>query len=233
MSRIALRLSRFHRILGLVIGIQFLFWTVSGFFFTLFPIEVIHGDHLRQPAYSTELDLGAVTLAPIDEITQRAQGRPQRVVLKAFLDGPVYEVSGQGGTSLFDAQTGVQISPLSEATARRIAVQSWRGDGELKRLVLLEKAPQESGLSGPAWRADFKGRQSGTFYINPQTGDLRSVRTGVWRTFDVLYGLHIMNWFQRETFSTWWLKIVSFSAVTMTLLGFGILIDRARKGRLF
>ena len=233
MARVAHRLSRIHKILGLVIGIQFLFWTVSGFFFTLYPIEVIHGDHLKQDAYPTELALEGERLVPFETFATRLNGETEGIRLKPFLDGPVYEVTSTSGTALFDARTGVRITPLGATRARRIAEQSWAGEGELSRIVLLEHAPRESGLKGnPAWRAEFKGRQSATFYINPHNGELRSVRTGIWRVFDFLWGLHIMNWATREDFNTWWLKIVSFAAITMVLLGFGILIDRARKGRL-
>ncbi|MEL6414304.1 MAG: hypothetical protein AAFQ15_05120 [Pseudomonadota bacterium] len=44
MSLTARRFSRLHKIIGVVVGIQLFFWTVSGLFFTLFPIEVIRGD---------------------------------------------------------------------------------------------------------------------------------------------------------------------------------------------
>ena len=37
-----------HRFLGLFIGIQFLFWTVSGVYFSWTDIDEIHGDHYRK-----------------------------------------------------------------------------------------------------------------------------------------------------------------------------------------
>ena len=232
MSRFAYRLSRFHKLLGIVIGIQFFFWTISGFFFTLYPIEVVRGDHLRKQAFPDELALAGMTLVPLADLAIVTDGNVERLTLKPSLDGPVYEVVNEGKTDLFDARTGEKISPLSKDAARRLAVASWGGDSEFERIVLLEKGPRESGLSGAAWRADFAGRQSGTLYINPQNGEVRSVRTGIWRIFDFFWGIHIMDWVGRENFSTWWLKVFSFGAITMTLLGFGILIDRARKGRL-
>ena len=36
MSLVARRFSRLHKIVGIVVGIQLFFWTVSGLFFTLF-----------------------------------------------------------------------------------------------------------------------------------------------------------------------------------------------------
>jgi hypothetical protein len=40
-------LRKSHRWLGVIIGIQFLAWTVSGLYFSWNDIDEIHGDHLR------------------------------------------------------------------------------------------------------------------------------------------------------------------------------------------
>ena len=48
-------IRRTHKILGLVIGVLFLFWTTSGLFFTLFPIEHIRGEHLVDTSLSAAL----------------------------------------------------------------------------------------------------------------------------------------------------------------------------------
>lgn len=43
----ASRLSqKLHKWLGLIVGVQLLIWTVSGFYMVLMDIDMIHGDHL-------------------------------------------------------------------------------------------------------------------------------------------------------------------------------------------
>ena len=37
-----------HRFLGVFIGIQFLFWTISGLYFSWTDIDEIHGDHYKK-----------------------------------------------------------------------------------------------------------------------------------------------------------------------------------------
>lgn len=39
---------KIHRFLLVFIGIQFLFWTISGLYFSWTDIDEIHGDHFRQ-----------------------------------------------------------------------------------------------------------------------------------------------------------------------------------------
>lgn len=37
-----------HRFLGVFIGLQFLFWTISGLYFSWTDINEIHGDHYKK-----------------------------------------------------------------------------------------------------------------------------------------------------------------------------------------
>ena len=37
-----------HRYLGLFLGIQFLFWTISGLYFSWTDLDEIHGDHFKK-----------------------------------------------------------------------------------------------------------------------------------------------------------------------------------------
>ena len=47
----ALKIRKTHRYLGLFLGIQFLFWTISGLYFSWTNIDDIHGDHFKNMDY--------------------------------------------------------------------------------------------------------------------------------------------------------------------------------------
>ncbi len=44
------RIRKTHRYLGIILGIQFLFWTVGGIYFSWSNMDEIHGDLNRRPA---------------------------------------------------------------------------------------------------------------------------------------------------------------------------------------
>ena len=44
------RIRKTHRYLGLILGIQFLFWTVGGIYFSWSNMDEIHGDLNRKPS---------------------------------------------------------------------------------------------------------------------------------------------------------------------------------------
>jgi len=67
MYKMQLKIRKTHRYLGLIIGVQFLAWTVSGLYFSWTDIDQIHGDpflQLEKPpeAYSN--------LAGLDQIEE-------------------------------------------------------------------------------------------------------------------------------------------------------------------
>lgn len=55
-----------HRYLGVFIGIQLLFWTISGLYFTWTDINEIRGDHLRKDGSAIESIEGTISPAVIN-----------------------------------------------------------------------------------------------------------------------------------------------------------------------
>jgi hypothetical protein len=45
-------IRKVHRYLGIVLGIQFLMWTIGGLYFSWNDIDKVHGDHLRKQGIS-------------------------------------------------------------------------------------------------------------------------------------------------------------------------------------
>ena len=76
-----------HRYLGVFIGIQFVMWTVGGFYFSWTNIKEIRGDHLRSEA--AERDFGEGLVSPSAAITEvkaaENDARVRRVNLAACL----------------------------------------------------------------------------------------------------------------------------------------------------
>ena len=221
-------MSRIHRYLATIIGVQLIFWVVSGFYFTLFPIEEIRGSHLSY-SLPSGLNLRKQDILPVEDVTRRVAGL-KSVTLKPFLDGPVYEIETSRGTHIVDAASGDRLTPVEEPLALRLAETYWAGDGVLQSLTLMEEPNRESSASGPVWRAEFEGKDTASLYIATDTGELMAVRTTKWRIFDILWGLHIMDWWGRETFTNWWMKWFAGMAIFMAFSGVFIIISQVRRG---
>ena len=86
-------IRKFHRYIGLIVGIQLLFWSASGLFFSLNPIEKVRGatEAAEQEGLPSPLpDL----VSPSDVINRFLEQRPgvetRSLTLESFLGAPVY-----------------------------------------------------------------------------------------------------------------------------------------------
>lgn len=219
-------LRKVHLWFGIGIGLQVGLWLISGLFMTWFPIDHVRGTHLR-----ADLPPPAITnvsnLIPTQAIIDNSEIALSSLTLTFVGDRPVYRAVSDDEKRLLDARTGQVISPLDEHTVRGLAQANYAGEGTIKNARFFEtKAPREYGRSGPVWRIDFSQPDAASFYIDANTAELKAVRTGLWRTFDFMWGLHIMDWKSRDNFNSWWIKSVAVLAVIFFLTGLALTILR-------
>ncbi|MEQ9314222.1 MAG: hypothetical protein RLN72_00130, partial [Henriciella sp.] len=137
-------ISRGHKLLGLVVGFQLLFWTVSGFFFTLYPIETIRGEHLRA-------ETPAIDMSALPALTPPQTGRAESAELRLVLGEPVWQVKSEGGLAIYNAATGAPRAALSDTELRAYAQSLWAGQGEISSVRLVETPPREAFTGKPLW----------------------------------------------------------------------------------
>ena len=56
-------------------------------------------------------------------------------------------------------------------------------------------------------------------YQNPYTGEILAIRSQQWRIWDLMWGLHIMDWNERDNIGNIFLKIFSFIALFTAVTG--------------
>lgn len=218
-----------HKWIGLVIGVQALLWMCSGLYMTSISIEIIHGDHLAH-VQQDPLQAGQVRVAP-SELAKRFDGM-EHLRLKRFMDQVVYEVHHAGGTALVDAQSGVTISPLPEARIREAASALYQGDAPIEAVALLREAPQEVATRPvPMWQVRFADRGATTLYLSPQTGELLAKRHTLWRLFDFLWMLHIMDYESRTDVNNTLLRVAAGVGMAFALSGVWLLFYSFSKRR--
>jgi uncharacterized iron-regulated membrane protein len=230
--RAARLVASIHKWLGLIVGAQLIVWTATGLFFTSFHITDVRGEKLiHPPSHTAKVDLARVKLSTTDALKAVAEDRPAEVILKPLAGDPVYEVRADIGVFVISAETGSILSPLSEELARKVATAAWAGEGALQSMELLDAAPHESGLAGQVWAAHFAGDGHPMLYITATNGQTSQPRTDLWRTYDFLWSLHIMDWGpERENFNTPWIVAAAILAFSTVLFGVVLLVHRFTRG---
>jgi hypothetical protein len=228
-----------HRYLGLLLGIQFLLWTIGGLYFSWNNIDEVHGDFQKKrvPLLSSSIQLVSPSVA-LDTI--RKVHRIDSLVSIQLIDimgKPFYQIrcitalhNMQTHTDhhglmnhLADAQTGKLRSPLSQDEAIAVAKRHFVN---VAKVIKVEKVDSihshHEYRSGelPAYAISFDHPTQTTVYVATELGTVQKFRNDKWRVFDFLWMLHTMDYQGRDNFGNILLRAFSIFGLVTVLSGF-------------
>lgn len=205
-----------HKWLALIVGVQVLFWVASGLFFAIFPIEQVRSEHRIAQR-------GAAPLAaPMQDVSTLLPEAPTRVTYERAASGEAVAVAefAEGRPILIDLQDWRVVSPLSEEAAAQIAQAYVAGSPRVReRTLVTEETPEYRGPL-PAWRIAFDDGEGLAVYVAADTARVTARRSDLWRVYDALWALHIMDWRDHENFNSGLLILTSFTALIVVIMGF-------------
>ena len=214
-----------HRWLGLLTSIQLLMWTVSGLFFTLPDITDVRGEQylvksklqVIDPLVTSEL----ISMSEIIDVAKLSAREEVSIKLKRRSGQWVYEIKRPLKEILiFDALSGKQRSYLGEEEVIDI-VQS-ETNLEPINVVLINTPLTGSEFRGrdlPLYKVKVEEPKKGIVYIDPLTGEIVAVRTRLWRAWDFLWSLHIMDYRERDDFSHGLIRVFAILGLLTVLSG--------------
>ena len=220
-----------HKWLGLFLGLQVVVWSLSGLYMTIVHIDTIHGDHLvrqRQPA-------GVEPATLKDPIALALSAGAENVRLAWMGSRPVYVLTGASGERVVGATNGQAVARPTELQIRALAQSIYTGREPIASARLITDIPGEiRGRKPPLWRVEFKHWNKPTLYLSPTTGELVSRRHELWRIFDIVWMLHIMDYDERENVNNLVLRVFTWGALLLALSGAWLLLyafpKRKKKG---
>lgn len=187
---------------------------------TLFPIDQVRGRHLVEKQIFSLTDADIV---PIEIAMTAYDGDLTGARLVNVAGHPVYILIGENGSQMLDARSGSKWVGVGQVDIKNVAQSGYKGEGELVSLLKLSEAPKDYAGPLPVWQATFEDQAKTRVYIDPDTAEVRSVRTRLWRVFDLAWKFHIMDVTGEDNFNSWWLRIASGAALLFALSGVGLL----------
>ena len=186
------------------------------------PIEEVRGEGLLSD------------LAPIrfigPPIPPLISGVPvQSLSLEQRAAGPRWVVKlPDGQTRLADPKTGLLLPPLSANDARREVEARYAGKASIESVARTEADNPPIELRRPvsAWQVVMS--DGAHFYVDASSGQVIATRTGWWRFYDLMWGLHIMDPVGREDTHNPFVILFGIIALAMGVLG-TILLPKALK----
>ena len=228
-------LRQFHRWIGLLVGIQVVFWVLGGFVMSVLHLDAVRGEHVRAEQAPVTLDPGAQLMPLADLLRDARFAGATSATLQTWQGHTVYRIERPAGTQLVDATDGRLLSPLDEAAARAVAQADYAGAGTIAAVEWLDVAESAGaeyrGRDLPLWRVRFGDERDTTLYISPQTGAVVARRNDLWRTFDFVWMLHIMDYDEREDFNHPLLVATAATALLFVVSGMFMLFFSFRRAK--
>ena len=238
-----------HRYLGVILGIQFLLWTIGGLYFSWSNMDEVHGDFQKKnvPLLSSNISLVSPTIV-LDIIKKVHQiDSVVSIQLIEILGRPFYQVRCVGGihnevrhqhiqsmNHLADAVTGQLRGPLTKEEAVEVAKMRFNGEPKVKSVEYL------TGTNGhheyrenplPAYAITFEHPSKTTVYVASELGTVQKFRNNKWRIFDFLWMMHTMDYEGRDNFGNIMLRIFSIFGLVTVLSGFALFFVSSKRAK--
>ena len=222
---------KIHRYFGVIIGIQFLFWTLGGIFFTWSNMDQIHGDtNRKQQKLISNFEDWQNPTAIFEEISKTNQ-IDSLVSFQTinFLGEPFYQIryfsAGKQNIAFVNAKTGTIRERLSKEEAVQLAIevfppQSEREKSEFRVKGMVNKHHEYRNQPLPAYAIKFAHNSGTMVYVSTEYGQVLKLRNSNWRIFDFFWMMHTMDYQSRDRIGNTLLRIFSVLGLITILTGF-------------
>ena len=202
---------KIHKYLSFFISLQLLLWTVSGIYFAFNKIELVRGEQYRKQVEQS------INLGDFDfEIPNTTDVSIQKRL------GENIAVIKVDGTTKYLNRSGESISKLTESEAMNLVISNTTLSPVLVEEIVDERSGSEyRGRSLPIYKVESKTNKDLDInvYLNVYSGEVLAIRSNQWRIWDLMWGLHIMDWKERDNISNILLKIFSILALVSSVTG--------------
>ena len=243
-------IRRSHRYLGVLLGIQFVLWTIGGLYFSWNNIDEVHGDFQRKrvPLLSSNIQMVSPSMV-LDSIKKIHRidslvsiqlidilGKPfyQIRCISALHDMQSHKDHHELMNHLADAQTGSLRPPLSKEEAVAVAKRYFVDESKVINVESVDSIhPHHEYRSGelPAYAVSFEHPTKTTVYVASELGTVQKFRNDKWRVFDFLWMLHTMDYEGRDNFGNILLRVFSIFGLITVLSGFSLYFVSSKRFR--
>ena len=169
----ALKIRKTHRYLGLVIGIQFLLWTISGLYFSWTNLDKIHGDQFKNLSYQPKTFTNLISPSQLN--IPEGIGS---IELRDLDNTPFYWVNNK---QLYNATNGSPKNDITEKEALYIAKTHLKNDLEVSSIIQIDEVDKHHEYRErllPAYVISYKNTSDLKAYISMKDGKFQTETRG-------------------------------------------------------
>lgn len=229
---------KIHRYFGVVIGIQFLLWTIGGLYFAWTNIEEIRGRHLLHQDHVLVIQDSLKSPFDVLKLNQIPQVNVTEIKLASLFFETFYEVHTDETMLMINAETGTVRDYISEEEVKLLVNKKLKSKVEILTVELvtdknMDQHLQYRGGMLPAWAVALNDDSNTVIYVCAIRGTIEKVRTKQWRIFDYLWMLHIMDYENRDNINNSMLRGFSVLGLITILSGFLLFFQTSKTFKKF
>jgi len=212
-------------------GVQFLFWTLGGLYFSWNNMDDVHGETLlkQEKRYISSVDFvqiqkGIDSLKETETIDSIHSINLVETLQKPYAQLQFFE-HGDLKSQLISIETGSLRQDFTGQECLEIAEQQLKNPIPIIKAEFFDKHTignhheyREGPLPAYAFTLDHPTKT--TIYVSTELGKITSVRNNNWRRFDFLWMLHTMDYNTRDIITNWVLRIFSGLGILTIFSGF-------------
>ncbi len=214
-----------HRYLGLFIGIQFLFWTLGGLYFSWNDMDDVHGETLlnkeeqrfefqyNEPVKKLLGFLNETDPKPIESIEGIVVDQDSLLRLTREDDIKFIDLSNnrvRGALTKEESILFVQSRLYEKVGIKQVEYLTEKD---------ITKDHEYRGNPLPTYAITLDHDTNTTIYVHPELAQIVKVRNDNWRRFDFLWMMHVMDFETRDNITNWTLRVFSILGLMTILSG--------------
>lgn len=219
---------KFHRYLGVVLGVQFILWTAGGLYFSWSDIEKIRGEDIKadKQALPIESDIPSLGILLDSLILNEPEIAFEDIHVVEILGKAFYQIhiaKPLNEVRLYDMKDLKIKSKLTEKEAIEVAMRGLKQPSNILNVKYIEQTDSHHEYRDkplPAYAITFDRPNNTTVYVAAELGTVQSYRSNGWRIFDFLWMFHTMDYEGRDNFNNLLLRIFSLMGLITLFSGF-------------
>ena len=200
-----------HKYLSFFISLQLLIWTVSGIYFAFNKIELVRGEkYFVQESYTMDLSEVDLKLSNVKSLRLLKRLDETIVVASKGLDNSYLDRNGQPVEKLTRNEASLIVARKTSLVPTNVT-----------EITTPKKGSEYRGRALPLYKVLSKDIEENeiSVYVNAYSGDIVAIRSSSWRLWDLMWGLHIMDWQERDNINNTLLKLFSILALMSSITG--------------
>ncbi len=240
-KKIKRKIRIWHRYLGIIIGVQFIFWTLGGLYFSWTNISEIRGKDIFDSKNVNYISLNV--LSPNFIIESLSDNYfISDIKLKKIIAREYYIVNATDKSNhktevfLYDAISGNPKTDFSINEAEKIVNSMFLDPVKISKVETVtnnnvNKHHEIRNKNLPVYAVELDKRFNPTVYVSMREGEILAVRNNQWRIFDFLWMLHTMDYVGRDNFNNLLLRLFSLLGLITLLSGFTLFFFSMKKSK--